>query len=1672
MVDHLFVIWRVLACVCLASLLHGRALAQSPSAGVVLDGTLRPENAGLELMGPDVSIPAELGVQAGSNLFHSFELFNVSTGGSATFQDNLPGSAQSPIARILSRVTGGNASHIDGLLRSEIPGADLYLINPAGIVFGSGAQLDIGGSFHASTAHQLRLGASATFLSVDPGPNSPVTADLPSAFGFLAADQLPDGYDPRPAPIEVDGGTLAVPVGERLSLIGGDLLLREFPLDAPLSPNAGTATLMAEGGTIDLVAVASAGNVVLSEGVDGEGVARSQVALEGFSALGDIEQIGGGPLEPVRAIADAGGDPNGTIHVRGRNLRLTDGAHMTAASRGAANSQQVGIDLVLTGELRMESGSELAGSSFSSGSAGGLDITAQRIHLIGTPDLVTNFGSRAFSTGDAGLTRVVADEVVLENGGQIINNAVGVPGAAVRSSGNAGDLELDVGSLRILGDNSHLLNISFGGSIGSSGSITINAEDIVVDGQGGFAGISTQFGNFRSFLELPADGDQVVGRAGAITIHTGSLALLNNAEISSDVIWGAGDAGDISITASGVRLDNSSSIVAKNDALVPSGSFFAFLNPTGDAGNVTIDAGQIDLTNRSTIDVRSDAGVQSGSVELAANTISIDNSVVFFGNIGSGSGGSVDIDTGVLELTGGSLLAGLIGVDATGEPSNIVIRADRLVAADGSQIDTSTTGAIDAGDIRILDADEVSLSSGSRISSSSFPFRDNPNPGAAGTVEIEANRLEISDGGSIDVVNDSSAQRAGGRVILDVGDLDIRSGSIMANATGDADGGTIEIDVRGNAKLISANLTASVDRAQGGNVTIANADSLFLDGNSSITARAGAGAGGNIALSADVIVIDPGAVISADSETGVDGVVTISSLKRSISGTLENLPVRFQESAALLRSQCGSAVDAEGQLALSPFPRPSSTPSGLLLVDGFELLPSQVREGSASPLLNAGGSELLLASVAAGPSAADSLLRSAGSLRSAASIPDSLSERDRALSQLEGYIGEARRSQNALELANAHWARARVYDRFEDYESSRRDLEAALKVALNADAPALAAHIAIELARASALDGDSEQMFLWLERARTNAKRTRRPLVAAQIESQSARILLDLGESDAAGAAIERARKSLGQLLPSANAAYLSIHLAASARRLSVSDADARTGDDKDRLLAAFGDLKSAARIAMLASDDRALSFALGNLAELYLEEGRFEEALELTRSAQSATERADDRRDGYRWSWQAARELWGLGRATDAIDSYERALSELHAARPADQIVFGRESLPEDQLIYRELLSAYFESVDRLETGAGGDRLLRRALRRFEELKRAELRSYYRDECVAERAAKRQLVASIDRSAAVLYPIILADRVELLVEIGDSLERRTLPISSAELALQTSLLRKHLEIPIAQNYRSPARNLYAALIEPIEPLLAKGGVETLVIVPDGVLRTIPFAALHDGERFLVERFAIAVVPGLELVDPKPMDIATQDVLLVGLSESIHGYPAIEGAEQELLAIQDLYGGRVWMNQAFERSRFDAALGESPPGIVHIASHGRFTGDPSTSFLLTYDGRLTMKDLEGLVSRSKYSNEPVEMLVLSACQTAIGDDRAALGLAGVAVRAGARSALGSLWQINDLATRDLIIRFYEELGKEGQSKAKALQRAQIAMLAGKYRHPSYWSPFLLISNWL
>ncbi|MDH5587486.1 MAG: CHAT domain-containing protein, partial [Nitrospirota bacterium] len=359
------------------------------------------------------------------------------------------------------------------------------------------------------------------------------------------------------------------------------------------------------------------------------------------------------------------------------------------------------------------------------------------------------------------------------------------------------------------------------------------------------------------------------------------------------------------------------------------------------------------------------------------------------------------------------------------------------------------------------------------------------------------------------------------------------------------------------------------------------------------------------------------------------------------------------------------------------------------------------------------------------------------------------------------------------------------------------------------------------------------------------------------------------------------------------------------------------------------------------------------------------------------------------------------------------------------------------------------------------------------EAFKAAELQDYFQEDCVQPSQTLTQTLQSASPHTVILYPILLADRIELIVNFPSGLKQYTVKVREQNVTKVARQFRLKLQNFSNQGFKESSTQLYTWLIKPLEQDLETEGIETVVFVPDGALRSIPIAALYDGEQYLIEKYAMATTPGVTMTDPKPLNRENINILSLGLTESVQGFPALPYVEKELKNLQAMYKGQQLLNEDFVVNSMRQQLKSEDYNIVHIASHGLVESKVENTFVLAFDEKITMNRLAELVGLFRFRKAPLELLTLSACETAAGDDRAALGLAGVAVKAGARSALATLWFIDDAVASDLIGEFYQQLHDPTLSKAQALQIAQIKILENPdFRHPNFWSPFLLINNWL
>ena len=499
---------------------------------------------------------------------------------------------------------------------------------------------------------------------------------------------------------------------------------------------------------------------------------------------------------------------------------------------------------------------------------------------------------------------------------------------------------------------------------------------------------------------------------------------------------------------------------------------------------------------------------------------------------------------------------------------------------------------------------------------------------------------------------------------------------------------------------------------------------------------------------------------------------------------------------------------------------------------------------------------------------------------------------------------------------------------------------------------------------------------------------------------------------------------------------------------------------------------------AQLAKDQRIESYAWGYLGQLaqehnlqldYTPQQLLEQALILAQE-KHASEMA------YRWQWQLGRIYRQQGERTKAIASYQAAIANLDDLR-GDLVVLAREV----QFNFQEQIEpVYRELADLLLAESPTETELEMARNVIEALQVAELDNYFQDACLT---FEPKSIEQIDQNAAVIYTIVLPERLEVIMATSDNqpqpqrmFAHHAQTIPQAELEEKVQSLRQYITEPDrTREVEQLSKQIYDWLIEPFTTELNLKQPQTLIFVLDGMLQTIPMSVLYDGKKYLIEKYAIALIPGLRLLNPQEID-RSSSFLAGGVSKFLQvenqSFHALNYVPQELTHFTNL-DSQILLNEEFTPQNLLQQLNKTSATVVHLATHGQFSPNPQKTFLLMWQKLLTIQEFSTLLqSRIRAIANPIDLLILSACETATGDRRAALGLAGIAVRNGSLSTLATLWQVNDESTTELIKLFSEEL--KHHNKAEALRQAQLRLWSvtdKDWRVPAFWSAYIMIGNW-
>jgi filamentous hemagglutinin family protein len=680
----------------------------------------------------------------GTNLFHSFDSFTLGTGDVAHFMNDM----QLPTTNIVGRVIGGEVSTIDGTLRTNNPlnaadpmnfgSANLWLVNPSGLLLGPNARVEVGGSVSMSTANYLRFESTAALFDMLSSPASlgPLSVAPVAAFGFL-------GPAP-PAPITVQGSTLQVPEGQALSLVGGDITIQSGTLgDGTIQ----AASLRAPGGQLNLVSVASPGEVLVPSFQTGS-----------FTTMGTVMLKEGGTLD-VSGQLDEFGSPigngnSGTVFVRGGKL-VMDASTILATTMGAVDGANTAVDIQVSQKVALTNGSTIA--TFTVGPRGGGDV------------------------------QLAAGTLTMENAASIVTGSFD-------GGGVGGDVVLNVGTLRLMGGASiQTLSQNFSPGLGRGGTVTIQAKSVALSG--GSSLLSQTFGSGDggriSITAKSLDLDEVstinsstsgTGRGGDIVASVQQASLSGQGSgIRSEAI-GEGHPGDIEVHAKTVNMTDGAVIQAGTPV------------DTGTAGNVTIDADSVGISGGSRI-INQTFATDGGQVTIMAKELTLDKGSIEANTSGIGRGGDVVLDVGSISLSNGATInSSSAGFEAdAGDAGNVTITSSGAFTSNASTIATSAEYA-SGGNIDVK-AQSVALSNGAVMSASSQSPLLPDGGGNAGNIAIQSGSTVVMHNSSITT---EASQASGGHIMITAPEM-VRlinsqvSTSVAGNPV-DITGGNITID--------------------------------------------------------------------------------------------------------------------------------------------------------------------------------------------------------------------------------------------------------------------------------------------------------------------------------------------------------------------------------------------------------------------------------------------------------------------------------------------------------------------------------------------------------------------------------------------------------------------------------------------------------------------------------------------------------------------------------------------------------------------------------------------------------------------------------------------------------------------------------------------------------------
>ena len=493
--------------------------------------------------------------------------------------------------------------------------------------------------------------------------------------------------------------------------------------------------------------------------------------------------------------------------------------------------------------------------------------------------------------------------------------------------------------------------------------------------------------------------------------------------------------------------------------------------------------------------------------------------------------------------------------------------------------------------------------------------------------------------------------------------------------------------------------------------------------------------------------------------------------------------------------------------------------------------------------------------------------------------------------------------------------------------------------------------------------------------------------------------------------------------------------------------------------------LKKAEEIASLIQDPLAQSYVALELGQYYYNNNEFKTALRYTQQSQSTAQSHFLFENLYRSSWLAGKIYLRLDNRNQSLIAYKNAIAALDTV---NQNITSWDSVQKAN--YRlNTKPLYHELIDLL---LGQERVsnedIEQAIFVADKLRFSELQNYFGDDCFEVRSLdSTQAIQQKEKNEALLYSIVLDDKSYVILKLPDgSFHLSKLDIPKSKIQKLAVAWRENLTAGNTNRFQIQGRELYDLIISPFEQKLESSEFEVLIFIHDGILRNLPMPALYDGDRFLAQKWASVSSLGLN-ISTENLPSSNTQALIFGLSRPNQpGWTDLEMVNREVNLVHQLVGGQKYLDDDFTISNLTNRLDKKFYSVVHLATHGYFAGNVKDSFLLAHDGQISITDLENILK----NQTAIDLLVLSACETAITSDSSLLGLAGVAARNGVKSILGSLWLVQDDLQSEIMGDFYTYLADSDNNKAIALQKVQQKMIS-QYAHPQNWAALNLIGDY-